>query len=321
MSEGGGTTTQSGILYQNRLAALYLGRMLDPADRPDCERVVEVRVEAPTEVDDFVVTFADGHTAYFQAKENIEPSGDTWGKMWQHLQAQLAATEFKRGTDRVVLHFGKIQPWHDELSQLCKRAGTSKTQSEFKKRLSKALQGLLARISSAVSPSPIVFDLLCHTDVKILSTDEADEDEAQRWMPASNIKRPLLYARLLHLVATGSTVRQTFRVEGLLANPKGEGVEIGVASNAHPISALHGLPSPPTDFTGSTAELEELLKKVTTGGVAISGLRGMGGKCWAPNRVPIMLRTYLRHFEQYEERSLRKWSLHRLGADTSISLF
>ena len=63
MAEAGGPTTQSGILYQNSIAALYLGRMIDPISRPARDRVAEVRVEAPTHVDDIVVIFEDGHTA------------------------------------------------------------------------------------------------------------------------------------------------------------------------------------------------------------------------------------------------------------------
>ena len=40
MAEAGGPTTQSGIPYQNSIAALYLGRMIDPAPRSKRDRVV-----------------------------------------------------------------------------------------------------------------------------------------------------------------------------------------------------------------------------------------------------------------------------------------
>lgn len=40
---------------------------------------------------------------------------------------------------------------------------------------------------------------------------------------------------------------------------------------------LHTLEPPPADFVGRKEELDELLKAVQTGGVTISGLRGMGG--------------------------------------------
>ena len=42
-------------------------------------------------------------------------------------------------------------------------------------------------------------------------------------------------------------------------------------------TALHQLPSPPSDFTGRKAEIEELSSKVGEGGALISGLHGMGG--------------------------------------------
>ncbi len=60
MTERGGPTTQSGILYQNSVAALYLGRLCDATWRLDDQFVVHVRVEAPSDVDDIIVTFADG---------------------------------------------------------------------------------------------------------------------------------------------------------------------------------------------------------------------------------------------------------------------
>ena len=146
MTESGGPTTQSGILYQNSIAALYLGRMIDPAPRLKRDGVVEVRVEAPTHVDDIVVIFEDGHAAYIQVKENIEPRGEVWVKLWKSLQAQFNSPEFKRGKDRLVLHLGVIQPWPRSLRDLCKRAETIKTLSEPEQRLSKRRKDMLAYI-------------------------------------------------------------------------------------------------------------------------------------------------------------------------------
>ena len=50
MPERGGPTTQSGILYQNSIAALYLGRLCDATQRPASDFVQSVRVEAPEDV-------------------------------------------------------------------------------------------------------------------------------------------------------------------------------------------------------------------------------------------------------------------------------
>jgi len=44
-----------------------------------------------------------------------------------------------------------------------------------------------------------------------------------------------------------------------------------------PFNALHQLTPPVSDFTGREAKLDELRKKVKQGGVAITGMRGMGG--------------------------------------------
>lgn len=43
------------------------------------------------------------------------------------------------------------------------------------------------------------------------------------------------------------------------------------------ITSLHQLPPPPKDFTGRTKELVELMEAIQESGIAISGLRGMGG--------------------------------------------
>lgn len=42
-------------------------------------------------------------------------------------------------------------------------------------------------------------------------------------------------------------------------------------------SALHQLPTPPSDFTGRERELDELTRELEHGGVTISGLQGLGG--------------------------------------------
>ena len=54
-------------------------------------------------------------------------------------------------------------------------------------------------------------------------------------------------------------------------------VEVYNAPVVTGIEALHQMPSPPHDFTGRSAELEELLEAVRERGVTISGLQGMGG--------------------------------------------
>lgn len=89
MAERGGPTTQAGIQYQNSVSALYLGRMCDAAPRSDRRRIVEVRVEAPTEVDDTVVRFADEHRTYIQVKLDVHRGDKAWRKLWKDFDAQF----------------------------------------------------------------------------------------------------------------------------------------------------------------------------------------------------------------------------------------
>ncbi|MFL6227834.1 MAG: hypothetical protein ACJ741_03535 [Pyrinomonadaceae bacterium] len=134
MAERGGTTTQSGILYQNSVAALYLGRLCDATPRPDRDRVVGVRVEAPTAVDDTVVTFADGGVTYIQAKENIRDNGDAWAGLWGDFEAQFDLPDFKHGKDRLLLHTGEPHDEHHELKAMCERAAHSLDSDEMNGR-------------------------------------------------------------------------------------------------------------------------------------------------------------------------------------------
>jgi tetratricopeptide (TPR) repeat protein len=57
----------------------------------------------------------------------------------------------------------------------------------------------------------------------------------------------------------------------------GDRVVTNIQAPVASVSALHQLPPPPADFTGRVEELAELLGKIKQGGVAISGVRGMGG--------------------------------------------
>lgn len=75
MSDAGGQITNLGVLYQGRIAALYLGRILDPraVNLPSDQQVVEVRSEMPgVDVDDIYVRFADGHCEYIQEIPNLQ---------------------------------------------------------------------------------------------------------------------------------------------------------------------------------------------------------------------------------------------------------
>src|SRR5438105_326614 len=112
MPEPGGPTAQSGFIYQNSVSALFLGRLCDPTPRPALHTLVEVRVEAPEDVDDTVVTFADGHKTYVHSKENIRETDAAWEKVWRDFENQFGTADFRQGIDRLLLHTGEIRKEH-----------------------------------------------------------------------------------------------------------------------------------------------------------------------------------------------------------------
>ena len=135
MTEAGGSTTQSGITYQNSVAALFLGRLLDVSIRPEKERVESVRVEAPTEVDDVVITFGDTHKMYIQAKEHLKNNTAEWKTLWKHLDEQFRCTEFHKGSDRLAIYIGFGLQEHYEIQDTCNRAANSQSLDEWHGRL------------------------------------------------------------------------------------------------------------------------------------------------------------------------------------------
>ena len=91
--------------------------MLDPRDRP-----VEVRVEAPEQVDDIVVRFADNHRVFIQAKEQVSAPGKKWSNLWADLESRRSYPAFEE-QDRLILRLGEDNnPECADLREACKRA-------------------------------------------------------------------------------------------------------------------------------------------------------------------------------------------------------
>lgn len=133
--ERGGPTTQSGILYQNSIGALYLGRLCDSTARPDEHAVESVRIEAPAAVDDIVVTYRDGHRSFIQAKENVRDNDEAWRVLWKAFENQFWSADFDTGKDRLFLQIGEIHDEHHALREIANRAISSGTHSEWISRL------------------------------------------------------------------------------------------------------------------------------------------------------------------------------------------
>lgn len=89
MPEAGGTAAQAGIIYQNSVAALALADLLDLDQRIARERAVEVRLEAPEDVDDIVIRFADEHRKFQNVKLTIQAGNSAWSGIWRSLNPKF----------------------------------------------------------------------------------------------------------------------------------------------------------------------------------------------------------------------------------------
>lgn len=266
MPERGGTTTQSGIYYQNSIAALFLGRLCDMQMRPTRERVIEVRVEAPAHVDDIIVTYADRHRGWIQAKESIEQTGDVWKTLWRDFEAQRWCHKFGPD-DRLVLVIGTYHNKHQDLRKLCARAGGALDYQEWRISLTKSMSSLVDDIRLLLSPehqdSELLLALLSHIDVWIVPLEQVERDWMPFWMPLSSTDPPTLFRFLRDKVGGHARYRKIFRAPQLLAEllsdhdvsivePKSSGVP---AYREALTQAYARIEVPGTNLAGSIDEL------------------------------------------------------------------
>ncbi|MES3055048.1 hypothetical protein O6V14_05340 [Sphingomonas faeni] len=231
MAEHGGPTTQAGIRYQNSVAALYLGDLL----RWDCpnpvERVLEVRVEAPTHVDDIVAHYADGHHDWIQVKLSLDGHGKAWEKLWADFEQQRDDAGFGL-EDKLVLTLGTASPLAQDLVDMADRARFGEAR-EWIERLTLPQRALAERIGHLLPDPHRLFHRL---RVDRIESDRLERDFALHRLPPSTatMQQLLVYLRDLaggdarvRGIFAGARLRQTLRtMHGLvIAAPNGWGVD------------------------------------------------------------------------------------------------
>lgn len=135
--EGGGATTQAGIYFQNCVAVLRLAQMLcsDDVSQSALGPIVSVRVEAPAEVDDTVVTFTDGRKEFIQAKLSVEPGTDAWNKLWHHFHREYQGFSGDAPLRHVITLAARWSAKMSELEGMLARAASAESATEWRSRL------------------------------------------------------------------------------------------------------------------------------------------------------------------------------------------
>lgn len=208
MAEAGGPTAQAGIRYQGQVAALYLGRMLDPRERARRDQPVDVRVEAPKDVDDFVVRFADGSRRFFQVKLSLEAKGDVWEKLWLSFQNQLNV-DFTPD-DRIELVLGEPSHLASHLAGITERLRDSDV-AEWLGRLSAAQRKVVDSIQTIFAgDAKEVWRVLERLDVCVWPAGDLERDLVPLWIPNSSVQQVSLFRTLSELAWEGGAVRARF---------------------------------------------------------------------------------------------------------------
>jgi WD40 repeat protein len=221
MPESGGPTTESGIFFQNTIAALYLGRMLDSRISDLTQRVSEVRVEAREYVDDVVVTFRDGHHRFIQAKEKIDPKpGDeAWRKLWANFEKQRWDPGF-RPEDRLVIFFGSLRDDYGKLAELCERARGAADLEEWQDILkNQNMRKLEGEVRQLLSPArqniADTLSLLQVVDVE-QETLTRLESFVPAWMPPNNKGEQILFDALRTMCGGNARYKITMTEDSLV---------------------------------------------------------------------------------------------------------
>ncbi|MDX6576441.1 MAG: hypothetical protein QOE96_2394 [Blastocatellia bacterium] len=218
--ERGGPANQSGILYQNSIAALYLGRLCDSTPRPDEHAVEGVRVEAPTAVDDIVVTYRDGHRTFIQAKENVRDNDSAWQEIWNSFKRQFWQLDFQKGKDRLLLQVGEVHNEHHAVREMAIRASSSLNHAEWISRFTEDQKKLLKKITALFDPKHAaaeeeILSFFKHSDLEIRPLIDIERDLVPYWIPQSNKTQIELFKLLRDAVGGAARRRDSFSMTSL----------------------------------------------------------------------------------------------------------
>ncbi len=218
MSLRGGASNQSGIFYQNSIAALYLGGLLDSSPKTYDKRVIEVRVEAPEHVDDIVITFENSARTFIQAKEKLVTSGKTWENLWYDFvnQWKLFTPE---SNDRLILYIGSNTEKDHNLEEAFRRikgsANLKEWSSSHTKKTAVLIKGIQSCISEIVPDSQEFFHFCTNISVNIQTLNQIEENVNFR-IPESNKEKITVFSLLRDKCGAYARLKKRFLASELL---------------------------------------------------------------------------------------------------------
>lgn len=227
--------------------------MIDPRDRPRHDRPVEVRIEAPQDVDDFIVRFEDGSRRFFQVKISLDATGPAWKALWPSFRRQLDG-DFTLN-DRLELVLGEPSQLASDLFEITKRHEGSDV-AEWQSRLTAKQCRLVSSIQELLDDDiQQVWRVVTHLDISVWPSSALDRDFVPQWMPSSMVPAPRLFRTLSEMVWEGAPVRTRFDGATLYDRLRAEADIVvldppnwGSAQYREAIAALSVIEVPGTEF-------------------------------------------------------------------------
>lgn len=208
MPERGGTTTQAGIVYQNSVAALAMLDLLDMAPTPVGQRVTDIRVEAPEQVDDIVIRYADGTATYQNVKLELDRRSKPWKKLWAHLYAQRNESFGEHDELQVVV--AERNQLFEDCAEMTERS-LAENVDEWVKRLTNDQVTILDDIVKHVGTRDAALEIFQKTTF-LYWPDRHIEDEFNRRRLSSGAGGPsTLLTTLRDIVSSGARRRTLYR--------------------------------------------------------------------------------------------------------------
>jgi tetratricopeptide (TPR) repeat protein len=218
MPEAGGPTTWSGIHFQGQVVVYHLARMLYDRALDSTDSVISVRVEAPSFVNDVLLTKESGARVFQSVKEAIKRStmGDSaWCKMWKAIASQVLSGDFDVDRDIIQIVFPEKVALGSSIFELTSRASTSANAGELSRRLSQPLLGLFTELQQILEISDEeMLKILRSTGVRFHGDPEAFTEQIMGLLavvyPANPQNRLNALDALVHLVLEGGEQRGDF---------------------------------------------------------------------------------------------------------------
>jgi len=258
MPELGGTTTQAGINYQNSVAALAMLDLLDMAPTPASQRVTDVRVEAPEQVDDIVIRHADATVTYQNVKLELARN-KAWKKLWEQLHRQRSEAFGEHDELQVVV--AERNQLFENCAAMAERSH-SENVDEWVKRLTADQVTILDDIVAQVERRDAALEIFQKTTFLHWTEQHIESEFSRRRLAAGAGGAATLLTTLRDIVASGARRRTVYRAGPLRRRLElehnlkiTEPPEWGLAAYRAALHRLGHISIPGTTRSGNVEEL------------------------------------------------------------------